>query len=70
MTTGFSYFYDLGESTVIFRSARSDFEFLFYLSMKFLLANGIAPDGAQCSVASHLRLYCLLMSHKKDAGVR
>ena len=32
-----------------------------------LEANRIAPDGKPCSAASHLELYCLHMSHKKDA---
>ena len=45
----------------------SDFEFLFHFSMKILLANKIAPDGTPRSAASHLGLYCLPMSHKKDA---
>ena len=36
-----------GESTVIFRGIRSDFDILFqfHFSMKILLANRIAPDG-------------------------
>ena len=41
--------------------------FLSHFSMKFLCANWIAPDGTPCSVASHLGLCCLPMSHKKDA---
>ena len=36
--------------------------------MKFLVANRIAPDGTPRSAVSHLGLYCLPMSHKKDAG--
>ena len=59
MTNG--HHYHLGESTVIYRGIRGDFEFLFHFSMKFLKANRIA------SAASHLGLNCLLMSHKKDA---
>ena len=35
--------------------------------MKFLCANRIAPDGTPRSAASHLGLYCLPMSHKRDA---
>ena len=34
--------------------------------MKFLQANRIAPDETPCFAASHLRLFCLPMSHKKD----
>ena len=30
-------------------------------------ANGIAPDGKPRFAASHLGLFCLPMSHKKDA---
>ena len=67
LTNGFSDHYQLDESTFIFRGARSDFYFLSHFSMKFLCANRIASDGTPRSVASHLGLYCLLMSHKKDA---
>ena len=35
--------------------------------MKIMSANRIAPDGTPHFVASHLRLLCLPMSHKKDA---
>ena len=35
--------------------------------MKFLCANRIAPDVTPRFAASHLGLYCLPMSHKKDA---
>ena len=44
---GFSHRYHLGESTFIFRSIRSDFEFLFHFSLH--------------SAASHLGLFCLPM---------
>ena len=67
VTNGLSYCYHLGESTFIVRGTRSDFEFLFHFSMKILIANRIAPDGTSHSVASYLGLYCLPMSHKKDA---
>ena len=42
------------------------FYFLSHFSMKFLFANRIAPDGTPRSAASHLGLYCLPMSHKRD----
>ena len=45
----------------------SDFEFLFHFSIKFLQANRIAPDGMPHSAVSPLGLFCLPMSHKKDA---
>ena len=62
--------YQLNESTFIFRGVRCDFYFLFNFSMKFLQANRIAPDGTPRSAASHLGLYCLPMSHKRDARLK
>ena len=35
--------------------------------MKFVLANRIAPDGTPSFAMSHYGLFCLPMSHKKDA---
>ena len=35
--------------------------------MKFMLTNRIASDGTPRFAASHLGLFCLPMSHKKDA---
>ena len=35
--------------------------------MKFMSANRIAPDGTPRFALSHLGLFCLPMSHKKDA---
>ena len=63
MTNEFTHYYHLGESTVIFRGVRSDFEFLFHFSTKFFYANRIAPDVTPPSAASHLGLYSLPMSH-------
>ena len=37
--------------------------------MKFLQANRIAPDGTPRSVASHLGLFCLPMSHKREVKI-
>ena len=61
LTNGFSHHYQLGESTFICRRVRSDF-FLSNFSMKFLQANIIA--------ASHLELWCLPVSHKRDARLK
>ena len=36
MTNGLSHCYHLDETTVIIRSIRSDFEFLFHFPMKFI----------------------------------
>ena len=44
----------LGESIVNFMGVRSEFDFLFHFSMKFLQANRIASDGKPRSAASHL----------------
>ena len=70
LTNGSSHRYHLDESTFILRGVRSDFYFLSHFSMKFLCANRIAPDGTPRSVASHLWLYCLPMSHKRDARLK
>ena len=71
LTNGFSHYYHLGESTFIFRGIRSDFQFLNKFLMKILLANRIAPDGTPHSAASsHLGLFCLPMSHKRDARLK
>ena len=67
LTNEFSHRYQLGESTFIFRGVRDEFYFLSHFSLKFLCANRIAPDGTPRSAASHLELYCLPMSHKRDA---
>ena len=41
---------------------------IFHFSMKIMLqANRIAPYGTPRFAASHLGLFCLPMSHKKDA---
>ena len=63
----FTHHYHLGESTIILRGIRSDFEFLFNFSANFLYANKIAPDQTPHFAASRLVLYCLPMSQKNDA---
>ena len=70
LTNGFSHHYQLGLSTFIFRGVRSDFYFLSHFSMKCLCANRIAPDGTPRYAASHLGLFCLPMSHKRDARLK
>ena len=59
MMNGLAHHYHLGESTVIFRDVRSDFEFLFHFSMKFFLASRIAPDVMQYCGALHLGVFCM-----------
>ena len=64
----FSYPYQMDESTIIFRGSGSDFSFLFHFSMKIMSANRITPDGTPRFAASHLGIFCLPMSHKKDVA--
>ena len=64
---GLSHPYHLDESTFRFRDTGSNFLFLFNFSIKFMSANRRAPDGTLRFAASHLGLFCLPMSHKKDA---
>ena len=70
LTNRFSHHYHLGESFFIMKGVRSDFLFLSHFSMKFLNANRMAPDGTPRSAASHLGLFCLPMSHKRDARLK
>ena len=67
VTNGLSQPYRLDESIFIFRGIESVFSFLIHFSLKILSANRIAPDGTPRFAASHLGLFCLPMSHKKDA---
>ena len=67
MANGLACHYHLEMSTVLYRGIRSDFDIFFHFSMKFLQANRIAPGGKPYSAASHLALYCLPISNKKDA---
>ena len=64
------HIYHKDEFTFVFRGARSDFQILFNFSMKILLANRIAPDVTPRFAASHLGLFCLPMSHKRDAMLK
>ena len=67
VTNGLSHPYQFDESTFVFRGIKSDFSFSFHFSMKIMSANSIAPDGTLRFAASNLGLFCLPMSHKKDA---
>ena len=67
VTNGISHCYHLVESIFILGSIGSNFPFLFHFLMKIMSANRIAPDGWPRFAASHLGLFCLPMSHKKDA---
>ena len=66
VTNGFSHPYCLDESTFFLRGIRSKFSFLFNFSVKIMSANRIAPDGTPRFAASHLGLFCLPMSNKKN----
>ena len=63
---GLSNPYHLDESTLILGASGVIFYF-YFISMKIKIANRIAPDGTQRFAVSHLGLFCLPMSHKKDA---
>ena len=62
---GLSHPYQLDKSIFIFRGFMSIFSFLFHFLIKFMYTNRIAQDGTPHFAASHLALFCLLMSHKK-----
>ena len=66
----FPHYYQLGESTFIFRGVRSDFLFFISFFDEIFYENRIAPDGTPHSAASHLDLFCLPMSHKKEARLK
>ena len=67
VTNGLSHPYQLDESTFVFRGIRSDFSFLYHSPLKYVKANRIAPEGTPHFATSHLGLFCLPVSHKKDA---
>ena len=62
MTNGLSHCYHLGESTVIIRNIRSDFEFLFHFDVTPLsIQNSPRWDAAFCGVTSGAILFvCVL----------
>ena len=66
VTNGLSHSYHLDESIFIFRDIGSIFSLSFHFPMKIMNANIIAPDGMPRFAASHLGLFCLHMSQKKD----
>ena len=71
LTNGFSHRYHLGEFTFVFRGLRCDFKFLSHFFDEFSLSKQNSPRwDAPRSAASHLGLYCLPMSHKKDARLK
>ena len=70
LTKRFSHHYQLDEFTFILVVLGVIFIFLSDFSMKFLCANRIASDGTPRSAASHLGLFCLPVSHKRDARLK
>ena len=64
VTNGLYHPYQLDESTFVKRGVRRNCSFF---DEKFKRANRIAQDGTPRFAASHLRLFCLPLSHKKDA---
>ena len=67
VTKELSHPYHLDESTFDLRGIRINFSFLFHFSMKIMSGNRIDPDVTLRFVVSHLGLFCLPLSHKKDA---
>ena len=67
VTNGLSHPYRFDMSIFVFRGIRSNVSFLIHFLMKFMYAYRIAPDGTPRFAASHLGLFCLSLSHKKDA---
>ena len=67
VTIELSHSYHLDKSTFILGASGVFFLlfFLFHFSMKFMSAKRIAPCAR--FAASHLGLFCLPMSHEKDA---
>ena len=70
VTNGICHPFHLDDSTFFFRVIRSDFSFLLHFSMKNIKGNRIAPDGTPRFAASHLGLFCLPMSYKKNARLK
>ena len=62
VTNVFSIPYLLSDSTFILR----DTGCIFHFSIQIMKANRKAPDGTPRFAVSHLGLFCLPMSHKKD----
>ena len=71
LTNGFSHHYHLGESIFIFRDIRS---VLFLNLITFFNENSPSkqnsPRWDAVSAASHLGLFCLPMSHKRDTRLK
>ena len=57
-------------SPLSFLGASGNFSFLYHFSKKIVSANRIVPDGRPRFAASHLGLFCLPVSHKKDARLK
>ena len=64
---GFYHPYHFDESISILRGIRSNFSIILHVLMRIMSANRLAPDETPRYAASHLGLFCLPMSQKKDA---
>ena len=67
MPNGISNCYELDKSISTLRVIGWYFSFLFKFLKKLLFTNSGGPDQTPRFAASDLTLYCLPMSHKKDA---
>ena len=65
VTNGVSHLYHLDEPIFILGASGVIF-ILFRFLRNFLVSKQISSDGAPRFAASHLGLFCLSMSHKKD----
>ena len=66
VTNGLSHPYHLNKSTLILKGIRSNLSFLFPFFDEIHVSKQNRSDGTPRFVASHLGLFCLPMSHKKD----
>ena len=64
VTNGISHRYHLDESIFIFGGIKSNFSYLFHFSNEIPVSKLNSP---RWDAASHLGIFCLPMSHKKDA---
>ena len=64
---GFSHPYHLDESTLIILGASGVIFHFYFIFREKHVSKQKSPSGKQCFAASHLGIFCLPMSHKKDA---
>ena len=71
MKNGISHHYQLDEFTFILRGVRSDVNFFISFFDETSLCKQKSPRwDAALEAASHLGLFCLPMSHKRDTRLK